>query len=48
MTLASAPDPSISGYTAYYWVPNTTGVQLGVWQQLGTRNGGELVSSDQY
>ena len=47
MTLATAPDPSISGYTAYYWVPNTT-VQMGVWQQLGTRNGGELVSSDQY
>jgi hypothetical protein len=24
------------------------GTQIGVWQQLSTRNGGEVISSDQY
>jgi hypothetical protein len=30
-----------------YWVPGPN-TQFGVWQQLGTRNGGEVISSDSY
>jgi prepilin-type processing-associated H-X9-DG protein len=47
MTIATAPDPTIPGYTAYYWVPGPT-TTFGVWQQLGTRNVGEVISADAY
>jgi len=32
----------------YVWTPTPNVVKFGVWQQLATRNGGEVVSSDQY
>jgi prepilin-type N-terminal cleavage/methylation domain-containing protein/prepilin-type processing-associated H-X9-DG protein len=42
------PDPSISPTaTTWYWTPNP-GATFGVWQQLATRNGGEVLSADQY
>jgi prepilin-type N-terminal cleavage/methylation domain-containing protein/prepilin-type processing-associated H-X9-DG protein len=46
MTIQPGNDP---GYTnSFYWQP-TPGVTIqGVWQNLGTRNGGEVVSADQY
>jgi prepilin-type N-terminal cleavage/methylation domain-containing protein/prepilin-type processing-associated H-X9-DG protein len=49
MTLASAPDPSLgpSNNTVYWYVPGPT-TQFGVWQQLATRNGGEVFSADAY
>ena len=37
-----------SGYS-YGFLPSGTGQwQWGVWQQLASRNGGEVISSDQY
>jgi prepilin-type N-terminal cleavage/methylation domain-containing protein/prepilin-type processing-associated H-X9-DG protein len=48
MSIVTGTDPSGGG--TWYWQPNTTApfVQMGAWQQLGTRNGGEVVSADQY
>jgi prepilin-type N-terminal cleavage/methylation domain-containing protein/prepilin-type processing-associated H-X9-DG protein len=39
-------DPGYSN--EYVWTPTPGVVQYGVWQQLSTRNGGEVVSSDSY
>jgi prepilin-type N-terminal cleavage/methylation domain-containing protein/prepilin-type processing-associated H-X9-DG protein len=32
----------------YVWTPTLNVTRYGVWQQISTRNGGEVVSSDQY
>jgi prepilin-type N-terminal cleavage/methylation domain-containing protein/prepilin-type processing-associated H-X9-DG protein len=46
MVVTPMPEP---GYTReYVWTPTPNVTQYGVWQQLSTRNGGEVVSSDQY
>jgi prepilin-type N-terminal cleavage/methylation domain-containing protein/prepilin-type processing-associated H-X9-DG protein len=49
MTLVSVNDPTAppSNNPVQYWVPGPT-TQFGVWQQLGTRNGGEVISADSY
>jgi prepilin-type N-terminal cleavage/methylation domain-containing protein/prepilin-type processing-associated H-X9-DG protein len=48
LTLTSVPDPSLgSGAMVSVWAVGP-GTQFGVWQQLGTRNGGEVISSDSY
>ncbi len=49
MTLATANDPTAPAVNnpVQYWVPGPT-TQFGVWQQLGTRNGGEVISADSY
>jgi prepilin-type N-terminal cleavage/methylation domain-containing protein/prepilin-type processing-associated H-X9-DG protein len=49
MTLATATDPTAPSVNnpVQYWVPGPN-TQFGVWQQLGTRNGGEVISSDSY
>ena len=39
----------IAGYSSeYVWTPTPLVTQFGVLQQLATRDGGEVVSSDQY
>lgn len=47
ITYQQLPDPTLSGYTATIFnvAPNSN---VGVWQQLSTRNGGETISSDAY
>jgi prepilin-type N-terminal cleavage/methylation domain-containing protein/prepilin-type processing-associated H-X9-DG protein len=49
MTLATATDPAAPAVNnpVQYWVPGPT-TQFGVWQSLGTRNGGEVISADSY
>jgi prepilin-type N-terminal cleavage/methylation domain-containing protein/prepilin-type processing-associated H-X9-DG protein len=48
LTLTTVPDPSLgSGATVNVWVA-APGTQFGVWQMLSSRNGGEVVSADQY
>jgi prepilin-type processing-associated H-X9-DG protein len=39
-------DPGFSN--EYVWTPTPNVTRYGVWQQIATRNGGEVVSSDQY
>jgi prepilin-type N-terminal cleavage/methylation domain-containing protein/prepilin-type processing-associated H-X9-DG protein len=46
MTLTSVYDPSLQSNVNVWAVG--TGTKFGVWQQLGTRNGGEVISSDSY
>jgi prepilin-type processing-associated H-X9-DG protein len=48
LTLTTVPDPSLgAGATVKVWAL-ATGTKMGVWQQLGSRNGGEVISSDAY
>jgi prepilin-type processing-associated H-X9-DG protein len=46
MTLTSVYDASLQGNVNVWAV--STATRFGVWQQLATRNGGDIVSSDQY
>jgi prepilin-type N-terminal cleavage/methylation domain-containing protein/prepilin-type processing-associated H-X9-DG protein len=46
MVITPMPEP---GYpNEYVWTPTPNVTKYGVWQQLATRNGGEVVSADQY
>ena len=47
LVLTTVTDPSCGPCTASYWTPGAT-TRYGVWQQLGSRNGGEVISSDSY
>jgi len=48
MVVTPITDPSCQGCTSdFVWTP-TNVVKFGVWQQLATRNGGEVISSDSY
>ena len=47
MTITTGTDPSLGGGSTWYWVI-TPGTKMGVWQQLASRNGGEVFSADQY
>ncbi len=42
----SAPDGIV--FDSYNWLFTNNGAMLGVYQQLSTRNGGEVISSDSY
>jgi prepilin-type N-terminal cleavage/methylation domain-containing protein/prepilin-type processing-associated H-X9-DG protein len=48
MVITPLNDPSCPGCASYMWTPTLNVTKLGVWQQLATRNGGDIVSSDQY
>ena len=48
-TAVPSPSPTSSGVAAsYYGLTLSAGANVGVWQRLSTRNGGEVISSDQY
>ncbi len=47
MTLTTVTDPSLNNSSVNVWAVGA-GTQFGVWQQLATRNGGEVFSSDSY
>jgi prepilin-type processing-associated H-X9-DG protein len=48
MFLTTVSDPSCGPCTANYWTPTANVTRFGVWQQLSTRAGGEVISSDSY
>jgi len=47
MTLTTVPDPALNGSNVNVWVAGPL-ARFGVWQQLASRNGGEVVSADSY
>jgi prepilin-type N-terminal cleavage/methylation domain-containing protein/prepilin-type processing-associated H-X9-DG protein len=49
MVVTPITDPACPGCTSdFVWTPTPNLVKFGVWQQLATRNGGEVVSADSY
>jgi prepilin-type N-terminal cleavage/methylation domain-containing protein/prepilin-type processing-associated H-X9-DG protein len=48
MVLTTGSDPSCGPCNYSLWTPTLNVTKFGVWQQLATRNGGEVVSSDAY
>jgi prepilin-type N-terminal cleavage/methylation domain-containing protein/prepilin-type processing-associated H-X9-DG protein len=47
VTTSSVPDPTLPGYNATIFAI-APGSKVGVWQQLSTRAGGEVISADSY
>ena len=48
MVITPVTRPCLVGNCTYVWTPTANVTKYGVWQQLATRNGGEVVSSDSY